>query len=945
MSADAASVICFGNCELAPRQRLFKVNGSPVELRGRAFDVLVALVEANGQVVSKDELMRNVWAGRIVEENTLEAQISLLRKALGSERHLLKTVSGRGYQLTGHLVEIPVVEQRLTHGGLPSGISALVGRESALAELSAHLRDHRLLTLVGPGGIGKTRLAVECARELSRHFRDQVHIADLAPLFTDEFLLATIAKDLGLAPAGNEATLEQIAAYVGSRRILFILDNCEHLIDAVAQVADTLLHRCPGLHILATSQEPLRIEDEYVYRVAPLEVPQPGDAPEIIRAASAVQLLEARLVHGWSEVLEEPLMSDLKARICRELDGIPLAIELAAARVATLGLAAVATRLDDRMALLKGGNRSALPRHQTLRATLDWSFDLLSPTDQIVFRRLAVFAGAFDMEAALAVVASDELSHDEASDSISSLVTKSLLTVAPSRPEARYRLLETTRTYACEKLEDSGELPAMRRAHAQYMLETFASVALMWEVDDSPRCQHCNELLEDLREALRWSLSSKGESALGIDLTIAALPFWLHHSLVVECLGNATRALALVQLENPQQYERKVMKLEAARGKALLYTGATVETLQAFRHAFDISRHLEEPEYQALATWGLWAHGYLNGPYPQNLQIAEDFMQLAQHSPDAKDIVVGKRMLALSNLCLGRLDEAHASLLDMLRHYPDELRRRHILRYAYDQKVAALCALAYTLWLEGFSDQAIRVTHEAEQRAETTNHLASQWHVLTMSTCPIALLTGGISALAIPSQRLLDARNWHHPGARAIGAGQFWGGEFWRGLYRLWRGETSAYETIIIPALEQLGQIRYASYLSPYTSALCTELARHGRREEALRVIDTALTQATANDDRASLPELIRCQGDLLLDEPGGAEAGEQSLHTALTMARQQGMKAWELRITTSLARLWIRQGKHDQAQRELSALMDTFSEGFGSVDFEAARQLLKSLP
>ncbi|HWV09435.1 MAG TPA: winged helix-turn-helix domain-containing protein, partial [Pseudomonas sp.] len=307
MSADAASVICFGNCELAPRQRQLKVNGSLVELRGRAFDVLVALVEANGQVVSKDELMRNVWAGRIVEENTLEAQVSLLRKALGSERHLLKTVSGRGYQLAGHLVEIPVVEQRLNHGGLPSGISALVGRESALVELLAHLREHRLLTLVGPGGIGKTRLAVECARELSSHFRDQVHIADLAPLFTAEFLLATIAKALGLAPAGNEATLEQIAAYVGSRKLLFILDNCEHLIDAVAQVTQSLLHRCSGLHVLATSQEPLRIEDEYVYRVAPLDVPQPGDTPEAIRAASAVRLLEARLVHGWSEVLDEPL--------------------------------------------------------------------------------------------------------------------------------------------------------------------------------------------------------------------------------------------------------------------------------------------------------------------------------------------------------------------------------------------------------------------------------------------------------------------------------------------------------------------------------------------------------------------------------------------------------------------------------------------------------------
>lgn len=303
-------------------------------------------------------------------------------------------------------------------------------------------------------------------------------------------------------------------------------------------------------------------------------------------------------------------------------------------------------------------------------------------------------------------------------------------------------------------------------------------------------------------------------------------------------------------------------------------------------------------------------------------------------------------MVALSQLCLGQLEDARSGLEDVLRQYPENLRHRHILRYAYDQRAVALCALAYTLWLQGFPDQALRTLKEAEHQADASGHLASRWHVLTMSACPIALLTGGIPALARPSQRLLDARTWQHPGIHSFGAGQFWGGEFWRGLYLLWQGELDAYEKIICPALEQLGRVRFASYLAPYTSALCTLLAQRERPAEALRLIDLAIAHATSADDLSALPELIRCQGELLLtvSDTGWSGPGEELLQKAQLMARQQHMKSWELRATTSLARLWIRQGKHTRAARELTELMDSFSEGFSSTDFETARQLLRSL-
>ncbi|MEK1940005.1 MAG: winged helix-turn-helix domain-containing protein [Pseudomonas sp.] len=933
MNTTSAAPIRFGHCEVIPGKRLLRVGGEAVAVHGRAFDLLLALLEADGQVLSKDKLMAAVWPGRIVEENTLEAQVSLLRKALGADRHAIRTVSGRGYQFA----LLSEFERPHGHLFIAASVSRLIGREAALADLEDSIGQQRLVTLIGPGGIGKTRLALECARRLTAVFPDRVCIADLAPLSTDEFLVPTLATALGLPPASGSASLEQIAASLIGSRILLLMDNCEHLIDAAARAAQTLLAYNRSLHVLATSREALRIDGEYLYRVAALDVPALDAPPEAVLAASAVQLFDARLEHG-QEQLSRGAATVLKARICRRLDGIPLAIELAAARVASLGLVGVAERLENQLDLLAGGNRTALPRQQTLRATLDWSFNLLLDNDRVLLRRLGVFVGAFGLDAALAVGVSQELNAEAVAESLASLVSKSLLTLHHDDAKAHYRLLEVTRRYANEKLRGCGELTASRRLHALYLLEIFSSAAPLWELGGSARGLLCAELQEDLREALRWALDEQQDTVLGIDLSIAALAFWLHRSQVSECLFNASRALH--HLASPGLFERKVMKLQAARGKALLYAGATDATREAFLHTLQIAERLDDYDYQTLAIWGLWAHGYLNGPYRQNLEVAEDMLQRASQHGNVGDQSVARRMVALSRLCLGDLAGARKGLEQLLQHYPEDLRHRHILRYAYDQKAVALCALAYTLWLQGFANQAQRALQEAQHQAVASGHLASRWHVLTMSACPIALLTGGVPALAHPSQQLLEARSWHHLGAHAMGAGQFWGGEFWSGLYRLWQGELAAYDSVISPALAQLGRVRFASYLAPYTSALCTLLAQRELPAEALRLIATAIAHARGADDMSALPELLRCQGELLLDSD--AERGEALLYEARALARQHQMKAWELRATCSLARLWINQCRHSHAAHELTVMLDAFSEGFGTADFEAARQLLK---
>jgi non-specific serine/threonine protein kinase len=334
----------------------------------------------------------------------------------------------------------------------------LIGRETAAEHLRELLSAHRVVTLTGPGGIGKTVLALNVARSLFPTFDGDRVVVELVSLSDPKLVPSAIASVLGLKMGGGEISPDSVARAIGGRKLLLVLDNCEHVVEAAARLAETLVHLCPYASILATSREILRIECEQVYAVPPLEVP-PQHQEEIgkVLGYSAVQLLVARTTALRSDF--SPQEENLKAivAICRSLDGIPLAIEFAAARAATLGLDQVASRLDDRFGLLTAGRRTALPRHQTLRATLDWSYELLTEVERCLLRRLAIFAAGFTLEAAIAVMSDDVTGASTVVEGIANLVAKSLLTLDGSVPSGRWRLLETIRAYALEKLAESGE--------------------------------------------------------------------------------------------------------------------------------------------------------------------------------------------------------------------------------------------------------------------------------------------------------------------------------------------------------------------------------------------------------------------------------------------------------------------------------------------------------
>ena len=480
--AEAPAAIEFGRFTVLPHRRELLADSQKLELSGRAFDVLMVLIEASGSVVSKDTLMDRVWPSRIVDENRLQGQISALRRALGTERDLIRTVAGRGYQFSGTIrtaqatagMPQPISTTPHPPTNLPEAVSPLIGRDAELAEILELSTSHRLVTLTGPGGIGKTRLCHEVARRLLPRFADGVWVAELALLSDPEYIPATVAAAVGLEPTSDTASPEPVANALRSKRLLLVLDNCEHLIGGAARMAEALLHAGSTVHLIATGRESLRIDGEWIYAVPPLAVPADDnpDGKDPLQY-SAVRLFVERARASAPGFAPDARVLVAIGGICRRLDGIPLAIELAAARATTLGVEGLAKGLDDSFRLLAGGRRTAMPRHRTLQATLDWSYDLLDERERVVLRRLAIFAGGFTLQAAQEVAEDARVSASAVVDCVANLIAKSLVTTDAAGTLVRYRLLATTRAYAREKLVQSGEFDMAARRHAARYLELF----------------------------------------------------------------------------------------------------------------------------------------------------------------------------------------------------------------------------------------------------------------------------------------------------------------------------------------------------------------------------------------------------------------------------------------------------------------------------------------
>jgi non-specific serine/threonine protein kinase len=524
----------WGGWEVDLARRELRLRGVPILLGDRAFQIFSVLVESAGELVAKDEFMMRVWPGTVVAENTLEVHISAVRKALGPDRGTLKTSFGRGYRLVGDWTirkestpgdSVAVDSTRLPVQpfltNVPAAGSELVGRTATVKQLREFISTYRMITLTGPGGIGKTTLALEVARSLFPAFNGDCWLVDVLSLSDTDLVPSMVACVLGLRLGGGEVSPGAVARAIGGKKLLLILDNCEHVIEAAATLAETVIRLCPATSIVATSREVLRIEGEHVYRVPPLDVPsQHEEKAGRILGHSAVQLFISRTRAQDSAFSPHGESLPAIAAICRRLDGIPLAIEFAAARAATLGPELVLSRLDRRFGLLTGGRRTALPRHQTLRATLDWSYQLLPEPERCLLRRLGVFAGGFTLEAAHAVMSDQGYTAAALLEQIANLVAKSLVTLDGSAPSGRWRLLETIRAYALELLTESGENEQVARRCAEYFRDLVGQAALgSQEQPSAAEMTRYAREIDNMRAALDWSFSPDGDVAIGGVLT------------------------------------------------------------------------------------------------------------------------------------------------------------------------------------------------------------------------------------------------------------------------------------------------------------------------------------------------------------------------------------------------------------------------------------------
>jgi predicted ATPase/DNA-binding winged helix-turn-helix (wHTH) protein len=931
-------------------RRELRSRSAPIALGNRAFEIVEVLIRAGGQLVTKDDLMERIWPGAIVGDNTLQVHISAVRKALGSDRGMLKTSHGRGYRLVGdwtvqhgdatEATSLPQprpqsAERRATK--FPAIVSQLVGRSTAVQHVRDLVSAYRVVTLTGPGGIGKTVLAVKAARGLLTDFEHGAWLVELASLSDAALAPSAVAGVLELKLGGERVTAESLAHGIGDRQLLLVLDNCEHLIDAVATLVETMVRLCPRATVLTTSREVMRIQGESVYRVPALDVPAlEQEAPDIILGHSAVELFVTRakaLDTGFS-----PQPEDLPsiAEICRHLDGIPLAIEFAAARAAFVGTEQVAAGLRNRFALLTSGRRTAIPRHRTLRAALDWSYELLSEDEQRLLRRLAVFPAGFTFEAAQAVAVIGRVGQSIIEE-LSSLVSKSLCERVNSTPPMRWRLLETIRAYALEKLTQNGEYSGAARCHAEYLRDLVSPIAAGSEAwlsrDDVARC---SRELDNVRAALDWTFSPDGDAEIGARLTAAFAPIWQMLSLMGECRDRVESMLA-TRAPGLQLSQATEFRMWIAYEEALTMTFAPVErTRAALMKAMDLAADIHDLDLQAGLLYLQWSLEFTSGHHEAALTAAQQLAAVTTLGGDTMKLV-GDRILGASLLFAGKLTDAQDYLQRVVDFYVAPSDGHHSMLFRRDPQVLARVRLARVLSLRGYMDRAYAEARSSFEMAQSSGAGITVCWVVHDALCPIALMTGNLAAaeraIAAMSDWAthLDATLWKMMAT------------CWKGQLLIERGEFGRGVELISQTLEACERSGWQMNYVQFLGCLAQGLAGLGRLEEAGSTLERAITWAGNNGEGWYQAELMCMKGELMLQQsktPPAIEA-EECFWTANEIAREQGALFWELRIALSLARLCATEGRHDEVRRILAPVYDRFTEGFDAPDLRAARALL----
>ena len=703
----------FGRFELRPAQRLLLADGAPLAVGARAFDLLLVLPAERARVVPHDELLARVWPGLVVEENNLRQHVSGLRKLLGAQA--LATVPGRGYRFTLPLGEGPAVRGAppATGPGLPANKPTLIGREEDLAAVLGLLANTHLLTLVGSGGVGKTRMALEIADRVGAEFFDGVCFVELAPVTDPSLIVRTLASLLDVHEEAARPLLDTLLDVLRRRRLLLILDNCEHLIEGCAAFAEQVLRHSAGTRTLATSREALGVAGEVAWRLPSLRTAPPVAAGSIddFLAFPASRLFFERAQAVAPAFRLTTVNLGAAARVCHQLDGIPLALELAAARVGSLTVEQLAERLDDRFALLTRGRRTVLQRHQTLRSLIDWSHELLGEPERVLLRRLSQFAGGWSLDAAEAVCSAAPIVRNEVLDLLAQLVEKSLVVFDMQGPEPRYRFLETIRQYGLEKLLIADEVDDTRRRQLTHYRELAERIRpLLTRAEQLLWHGRAETELDNFRLALQWSLRS-GQAEDGLRLFSSLTRFWYKNVQWKEMVGWQVRLAGAFRREGRApslHYARSFygaamlatnfdpplgrrlceectlvslpLGFDEGLAWSLMWTGyidtrrRDPATAQLFENGLLHGRRIEDPWRRAflLAQALICYAGYealMGRDESAEAMVAECELEIARIGSDKLYIGHGRALLGTIAIRRGQFERAHELLVESLALY------------------------------------------------------------------------------------------------------------------------------------------------------------------------------------------------------------------------------------------------------------------------------------
>jgi predicted ATPase/DNA-binding winged helix-turn-helix (wHTH) protein len=978
MSGDGFRKLRFGPFELSRGQRELRRDGEVVPLGGRALDLLYCLVERPGEVVTKKELIDHAWPDVVVNEGSLRVHIAAVRKALGDGKfgnRYIANIQGRGYSFVGSVVGLDDRKtdgpNRQYEGILPTHPRRMVGRDLILSEVQGSLREERFVTLLGPGGIGKTTIAVAAGHALAEEFGGEVYFVDLGSLADPDHVVRAIRTSLGLVLEPNDESVE-LVDLVCSRRLLIILDSCEHVIEAAASVAEQLFQGAGQVHLLATSRELLRVQGEHCYRVDPLDFP-PADTDqtaEVVLRYPAVQLLVERVTAKGADFFLSDQEAPFVADMCRRLDGLPLAIELAAGPVAALGVKSAAARLVSRLALLKLGHRTLVPRQQTLKATLDWSYNLLSDGERIVLRRIASFVGHFTLEGSQYVVGEFGTGTGEIFDAVAGLVEKSLIATRIDETQAQYRLLDTTRAYALEKLEEHAEADAVFRRHAEYVAgylesQRAAPLALLKAERDAayprptgnipstpewsfgPRgndeiatglaaaSTHFSQL-GNVRAALEWSFGPNGDDEIATRLAAASTQLFLELSLLTECRVWAERAIA--RLGDQHKNSRRELEISTSLSLALMHSEGSSELVrQAFSKALDVAAIQGDFAYELQLLSGLSRYYRWNTDINAALDIASRSREVALKTKNHEDMALAEAMLGAAHHLAGNHLVALEHFESGLSHSASSWHFRAGQQLLHHSNLL-LVGMARCLLFRGQLDQSLYYAKRAMEEAEKSNHPATLCRSLSL-VLPVYLALADSRRSEQYIARLTElAAAYSLKPYRALATGL-------RGQWLLHQNDFREGVPLLKRALEELDAQRQDALNMDFVCDLAAGLIAMGQHQEALTLTVNAIDVQQRGGKLFSMPALFRMKG-LILASRSAADyfEAEKSLLSAIDWAQRQSAALFELTAATDLAELLQKQRRVPEAYKHLSAAVGRMPAGMVSPAHERALLIVNRL-